>query len=337
MRVLVVKTSSMGDVVHTLPALTDAAAAVTDIRFDWVVEEAFAEIPSWHPAVDRVIPVAIRRWRGSPMQALRGIEVKAFKIQLRKVTYDMVIDAQGLLKSALIARLVKAPRAGMDFATVRERLAALAYHRRIHVPRDMHAVERVRLLFAEALGYRKPDAKGDSGLDLSRFRMSGERAPNVVFLHGTSRPDKHWPESYWRELCERVTAAGFRVNLPWGCERERARAERIAEISPQAQVLPKLNLQGVASVLAHTDAVVTVDTGLGHLAAALNVPTVALYGPTSPALVGTYGERQSHLRAADYNGAVDRHIKPSAMAPLTPDRVWQALQPLLRDESSHDA
>lgn len=334
MRVLVVKTSSMGDVIHTLPALTDAAAAIPGIVFDWVVEEAFVEIPGWHPAVDRVIPIALRRWRGKPLQSLRGIEWKQFKVQLRKYPYDLVIDAQGLLKSAAVARLVKAPRVGMDKHSVRERLASMAYDQKLHVPRRMHAVERVRSLFAQALGYRKPDTLGDSGLDFSRFTMSGERQPNVVFLHSTSRADKYWPEPYWRELCQRVTDAGYRVNLPWGSEKERERARRIAEVSPSAQVLPRLNLHGVATVLAHTDLVVAVDTGLGHLAAALNIPTVALYGPTDPVLVGTYGEHQIHLRAGEPAGKVDKAIHPAIMAPLTPERVWQSVAEVLQGETA---
>lgn len=329
MRVLVVKTSSMGDVIHTLPALTDAVTALPGISFDWVVEEAFAEIPAWHPAVKRVIPVAIRRWRKTPLATARSVEWRDFKGQLRKSNYDLVIDAQGLVKSALVARLVKAPRVGMDFSTVRERAAALAYHRRVHVPRDLHAVERLRLLFAEALGYPKPPYRGDSGLDLNRFTTSGATEPNLLFLHGTTRADKHWPEPYWLELCRLATAAGYQVNLPWGSEAERERAERIAAVSPAARVLPKLNLHGVASALVRADAVVSVDTGLGHLAAALELPTVALYGPTSPALVGTYGRNQYHLLAADAPAPLDKSIRPAAMASLTPEIVWQTLSPLL--------
>ncbi|MFT5575683.1 MAG: heptosyltransferase-1 [Bermanella sp.] len=329
MRVLIVKTSSMGDVIHTLPALTDAVAAIPGIAFDWVVEEGFAEIPSWHPAVDKVIPVAIRRWRKTPIAALGGIEWKAFKGQLRKGTYDLVIDAQGLLKSALVARLVNAPRAGFDKETVREKLASWFYHRHFHVAREQHAVERTRQLFALALGYEKPSSAGSYGIDTRRFKLSGEREPYAIFLHGTSRHDKHWPENYWLELCRDVTAAGYEVRIPWGSEAERERAQRIAEVSPAAKVLPKLNLQGVAAELQNADVVVSVDTGLGHLSAALGRPTVALYGPTSPDLVGTYGANQVHLLAGDFPRDELPASDPVVMTPLTPARVLQALQDLL--------
>ncbi len=331
MRVLLIKTSSMGDVIHTLPALTDAATAIPGIVFDWVVEEGFAEIPGWHPAVDKVIPVAIRRWRKSPLASARGIEWKAFKGQVRKENYDLVIDAQGLLKSAILMRLVKAPRAGMDSATVREKVASWFYHRKYHIPREQHAVERTRQLFAQALGYEKPKTRGDYSIDTQKFKLSGEREPYAIFLHGTSRHDKHWPETYWLELCKQVTNAGFDVRLPWGSEAERERALRIAEVSEKAKALPKLNLQGVAAELQRANFVVSVDTGLGHLAAALNVPTVALYGPTSPNLVGTYGANQKHLLAGEYPRGDLPATDPVVMTSLTPRRIWAAVESLMSE------
>ena len=129
MRVLLIKTSSLGDVIHTLPALTDAARAIPGIRFDWVVEEGFAEIPAWHPAVDAVIPVAIRRWRKKPLQAVRSGEWSNFKRRLRETQYDLVIDAQGLLKSAWLTRYARAEVVGLDKSSAREPLAARFYQR----------------------------------------------------------------------------------------------------------------------------------------------------------------------------------------------------------------
>jgi heptosyltransferase-1 len=328
-RVLVVKTSSLGDVIHTLPALTDAARALPGVVFDWAVEEAFAEIPAWHPAVARVIPVALRRWRRQILQTLRGGELQRCKNLVRQQHYDCVIDAQGLLKSAWVARWAGAPVIGLDRNSAREPLAALAYRRGIAVPRQQHAVERVRTLFAAALGYQIPAARGDYGLDRSRFRQVAAQR-RVVFVHGTTRADKHWPEAYWRELCARVTGAGVQVALPWGNECERARAERIAAVSPLAAVPPRPNLQGVAALLAQSTAAVAVDTGLGHLAAALDVPALSLYGPTSPALVGAYGNHQIHLQAGGL--PLPAGVEPRAMAPLTPERVWRALAPLLSED-----
>lgn len=273
MRVLIIKTSSLGDVIHTLPALTDAAHAIPGIRFDWVVEEGFAEIPSWHPAVDQVIPVAIRRWRRNLWQTFKSGEWRQFKQRLRERQYDLVIDAQGLVKSAWLTRLVKAPVAGLDRYSAREGWASRFYDRRLSVALGQHAVERVRQLFALALAYDLPAGLGDYGLNLDRLQLQ-PAAPYVVFLHGTTWATKHWPEVYWRELAERLGRKGLQVRLPWGNPDEQARAERIAQGLQHCQVLPKLNLAGVARVLAGAKACVAVDTGLGHLAAALDVPTL---------------------------------------------------------------
>lgn len=330
MRVLLIKTSSLGDVIHTLPALTDAQRALPGIRFDWVVEEGFAEIPAWHPAVAQVIPVAIRRWRKHPLQTWRSGEFRRFKARLRETHYDLVIDAQGLLKSAWLTRYVKAPVAGLDRDSAREPLATRFYDRAYAVPREQHALERVRQLFAQALGYPLPVGTGDYGLECSRL-ASGSEEPYLLFLHGTTWPSKHWPEANWRELAERMCAFGWAIRLPWGNAEEKARAERIASGLPQVAVLPKLNLAGVAGVIAGARACVAVDTGLGHLAAALDVPCISLYGPTRPGRVGAYGRSQVHLCAGGPNaGSGDRH-KP-CFDDLPAERVAAELKALLRAE-----
>ncbi len=327
MRVLLIKTSSLGDVIHTLPALTDAARAIPGIQFDWVVEEGFAEIPAWHPAVAQVIPVAIRRWRKNLWQTLRNGEWRRFKARLRETRYDLVIDAQGLLKSAWLTRYVKAPVAGLDRDSAREPLASRFYAQRYAVPREQHALERVRQLFAQALGYPLPSAIGDYGLN-RRQLAAASASPYLLFLHGTTWPSKHWPEACWRELAERMSAQGWAVRLPWGNASEQARAERIVAGLDNAAVLPKLNLAGVAKVIAGAQACVAVDTGLGHLAAALDVPSISLYGPTLPGRVGAYGRAQIHLCASGPNaGLGDRH-KP-CFDDLLPERVATELQALL--------
>ena len=302
MRVLLIKTSSLGDVIHALPALTDAARAIPGIRFDWVVEEGFAELPGWHPAVDRVIPVAIRRWRKNIWQTIKSGEWRRFKQRVREVKYDLVIDAQGLVKSAWLTRYVKAPVAGLDSQSAREPLASRFYSRRLAVARGQHAVERVRQLFAVALGYDLPKGLGDYGLSVDKLVELPRKNPFVLFLHGTTWDTKHWPEAYWRELTERMGHLGVEVKLPWGNAAEKARAERIAQGLKNAVVLPKLNLAGVARVLADASACVAVDTGIGHLAAALDVPTLSLFGPTNPGLTGAYGRAQIHL-ASDFSCA----------------------------------
>ena len=291
-----IKTSSLGDVIHTLPALTDAKRAIPDIEFDWVVEESFAEIPSWHPAVNKVIPVAIRRWRKHLWHTWRSGEWRIFKQQLRNQPYDLVIDAQGLLKSAWLTRYANAPVAGLNKQSAREPMANRFYKHSYSVAWGQHAVERVRQLFAQALQYKLPEAIGDYGLDRHRVLTDLEPiTPYAVFLHGTTWVTKHWPELYWRQLAERLDAIGSCVKLPWGNVQEKARAERIAQGLANVEVLPKLNLKGVAQLLANADSCVAVDTGLGHLAAALDVPTISLFGPTDPSLTGAYGKGQIHL------------------------------------------
>jgi len=332
-RVLLIKTSSLGDVVHTLPALSDAQRAIPGIQFDWVVEEGFAEIPAWHPAVAQVIPVAIRRWRKNLLQTLRSGEWRRFKARLRETRYDLVIDAQGLLKSAWLTRYVKAPVAGLDRDSAREPLASRFYDRRYAVPRDQHALERVRQLFAQALGYALPQGIGDYGLDRAQLASPGEE-PYLLFLHGTTWPSKHWPEAYWRELAERMSAFGWAIRLPWGNTEEKARAERIAEGVAGASVLPRLNLGGVAKVVAGARACVAVDTGLGHLAAALDVPSISLYGPTLPGRVGAYGRSQVHLCASGPDAGKGDRVKP-CFDDLLPERVANELKALLRSAETN--
>ena len=239
MRVLIVKTSSLGDVVHTLPAISDAKAAMPNVVFDWVVEEGFAEIPAWHSAVDTVIPCALRRWRRNIFAARNSGEWRAFKVALRKKHYDLVIDPQGLLKSALVCSLVSAPKAGYDWHSIKERLASLFYSRKYTVAKDQHAVERIRQLFAQSLGYSLPEGVGSCGLDKTQF-TGGCGEGKFVFLHGTTREDKYWPESHWQALGQRLAEQQRGILLPWGDEQERERAERIASVVSTATVLPKL-------------------------------------------------------------------------------------------------
>lgn len=317
MRVLIVKTSSMGDVLHTLPALTDAMQAIAGIRFDWVVEEGFAQIPSWHEAVDRVIPVALRRWRKAWFSEPVKAERRAFRETLRAVRYDAIIDAQGLVKSAaLVTRLAHGLKHGMDWQSAREPLASLFYSRRHHIARQQHAVERTRELFAKSLGYSKPQTQGDYAIARHFVEDSAAGEPYAVFLHATTRDDKHWPEARWRDLLALMAASGLKIKLPWGAPHEEARARRLAEGFDYVEVLPRLSLEKVARELAGARMVVSVDTGLSHMAAALDRPNFTLYGPTDPGLIGGYGKNQLAVRSP--NGDLQQLTAETVFKTITP-------------------
>lgn len=314
-RVLIVKTSSMGDVLHTLPALTDAINVYPDIRFDWAVEEGFAQIPSWHQAVDTVIPVAIRRWRKNWFSAPIRAERAQFRQTIQAHHYDAVIDAQGLLKSAfLVTRYAKGTKHGYSRQSAREPLASFFYDIRHDVSKKMHAVERIRQLFALSLNYPIPQSQGDYGIAQHFLSLpSFDERPYLVFLHATTRDEKHWPESHWRELIALLADSGLRIKLPWGAEHEHQRAIRLAKDFDYVDVLPKMSLAEVAQVIAGAKTVVSVDTGLSHLTAALDKPNITLFGPTDPGLIGGYGKAQTAVKA---DGGDIGEIKPQQVFSL---------------------
>lgn len=323
MKVLIVKTSSLGDVIHSLPALTDAVKVLPGISFDWVVEESFQEIPRWHSHVQRVIPMAWRRWRKDLLKALRDKEMQGFYKTLRLAHYDKIIDAQGLMKSAVITLLAKGPSYGLDFASARENFASFLYKNRYKVVFEQHAVVRMRQLFAQVLDYPCPKTPADYGISQNFITQTQRDSQRLLFFHGTTWEGKKWPEAYWQALAKYCVDAGFFIDLPWGNEEEKQRAEHIASVSPQISVLPKLPLKDLAQLLMNSRAVVAVDTGLGHLAAALGVCTLSLYGPTDPTQIGACGANQFHLTPEHSHSLLD----------LPPERVWRELQDILSDST----
>jgi heptosyltransferase-1 len=291
LKILFVKTSSLGDVVHHCPAVSDAARAIPGAVIDWVVEEPFAAVAAMHPAVRRVIPVAVRRWRRTWWRAQVRTELAAFRRVLAAERYDAVIDSQSLLKSALIARFADGRRHGMDRKSAREPLAAALYDVRHAVPRGMHAVERNRRLTAAALGVDVASPV-DYGLD----GLREGRSDAVVLLTMTSRADKLWPEERWIALGRSLARP---LVLPWGSEAERSRAGRIAAALPGAAVPTRMTLDQLACLFAGSQAVVGLDTGLTHLAAAVGARTVGIFCGSNPELTGLYGAPQ----AANVGGA----------------------------------
>ena len=287
-RILLVKTSSLGDLIHNLPLVNDIRSASPGATIDWVVEETFLFIARLHPGLTAAIPVAIRRWRRTPWRRGTRDEIAAFLRRLRAQSYDAVIDSQGLMKSALIAFAARGIRCGLDWKSAREPLG-MFYDRTFRVPWTQHAVERNRLLAALALGYALPDRLDYGITAVARafdWLGAGEYA---VLLHATSGDYKLWNENNWITLGKSLNALGIKCVLPWGNVVERRRAERIANALCAAAVPPALSLDDLAALFAGARAVTGVDTGLTHLAAALGKPTVGIFVATNPAATGIYG------------------------------------------------
>ena len=291
MRVLLVKLSSLGDVLHNLPVVSDLARAMPEIEIDWVTETPYAALLALHPQVRRVYTTHLRDLKKRWWSPAAWATLKDDKARLSRETYDTIVDTQGLIKSALVARVANGPIAGFSRETAREPLAARGYDQHFAVPCDLHAVERNRRLAAGIFGYALSETV-NYGLRVPPS-VANAMLPTsyVVFLHATSRADKMWPEAHWIALaeCLRRREQDIGVVLPWGNAAEKRTSERLASAIPAAIVPPSMSLLGAASLLARARGVVGVDTGLAHLSVALARPTVGLYLTTSPALTGLYG------------------------------------------------
>jgi len=283
--ILIIKTSSLGDVVHQMPAIVDASRARPELRITWLVEEAFAPLVRLHPLVAEVITVATRRWRSQLATGATWREIGRFRALLRERGFDKVIDTQGLIRSAIMARLARGERHGYDGRSIREPFAARFYDVTHAVRRDLHAVTRNRMLTGLSLGYRPPE-EVDYGLIRSP-RTDSQRY--AVLLHGTSRSAKEWRAEDWIETGRWLQAKGLQIVLPWGTEAERLLSERLSRDIAGSRVLPRQSLDLTAQVIGNAALVIGVDTGLMHLAAAYRVPLVGIYVSTDPGLTGPVG------------------------------------------------
>jgi heptosyltransferase-1 len=323
--VLIVRTSSLGDLVHMLPAMSDIARHVPDARIDWIAEESFAEIPAWHPAIRNVITVAHRRWRKAWWSASVRAERKVLAERLRDTRYDIVLDMQALLKSAWLVRQTRGVRHGLDWRSAREPLASLFYDVRHRVEFWQPAVIRQRALAGLTFGYT-PVGKPDFGLQqLARqAQLSGNGngataaacSDYAVIMPSASRPDKLWPEEDWRAVFEVLRRAGCELRLLAGSAQEAERAAQLLAGMEGAEVVPRMDLTSVARLLAGARLMVGLDSGLTHLSAALGRPTVGIYRASTPVRTPLVGD--------SYTASLgDRGAPPSRDAVLA--AVEQAL------------
>lgn len=338
----------MGDLVQALPALSDAAAIYPNLIFDWVADESFAEIPAWHPAVGQVFPIPLRRWKSVSRQAvLRGI-LLSWRKDIKEQRYDAVIDLQGNFKSAALARGASGERHGYDGTSIREWGAHFAYNRRHAVAKNQHAILRMRKLMSRSLNYPLSESEPNFALDPLSWPdcdIDLPAKPFLVFVTNASWPTKSWPQESWKSLVSLADDLDYQILLPWGSEAEHRQVQQIAVGYKNAFVLPRLNLGSLAGLMLRSAGTVSVDTGLAHISAALGRPTVTLYGPTDPRLIGASGPQSDHLAAKtyacipcyrklckvdDYQGAEARCLSELPVA-----QVWQALQSAIGRSETH--
>jgi heptosyltransferase-1 len=283
-RILIIRPSSLGDIVHAMPIVHDMHHHRADLAIDWVVEEPFVGLVEMNRGVRRVIAVALRRWRRGALSRSTWGEMRGFSRELKREHYDAVIDLQEQVKGALLARFARGPVHGPDRRSVREPIAALLYRHRYRIDPQQHLIDRCRQLAGSALGY------APSGPPRFELRTPPLRdappAPYAVFVHATSRRDKLWPEQSWNALIEHFRWAGMTIVLPWGDAAEATRSRRLAAGRPEVIVPERRDLPQLAALLGGAEVVVGVDTGLTHLAAAVGAPTVALFVATDPHLAG---------------------------------------------------
>lgn len=336
MKILLIKMSSMGDIFHTFPAITDLKDKHPEVKIDWVVEEGFAEIAAWHPAINRVIPIALRRWvKNKNKHSWR--EFKAWHNGLQREHYDCVIDAQGLLKSALVAKCALTDTFhGYDKNSAREPISSWFYHFTHKVEKNQHAVERTRQLFGSIFNYT-PSPALNFGIN-QNFSHVQKNPRKLIFIIGTSWSTKLWSTHHWQTLAGIALAQDYQLEIIWGSDNEKAIADHIIACHPAAtRPQQRLSITTIAEKLVEACGVIGLDTGFSHLAGALETPTIALYGPTSPSKVGLIGQHTSNLQMSPALECMPCHKRscrllpekskdtPPCMAGILPENIWQKL------------
>ena len=296
MKVLILKLTSMGDLMHALPALTEAEQNIEDVSFDWVVDKAFSSVPSWHPTVDKVINTDHRNWRKQFLSAESRAALSLVKKEINATDYDFVVDMQNNLKSAFLSFLSNHKVTGMDASSSREYPAHWAYSKRINIKKSLHAIERQKELLASTLGYKSVPGV-DYGISKVKFLKPAFDLPTnyMVLVQNASWPTKQWPVDHWKDLVKYLGDQDVNVILPSGSKNELMRAREISSVSEKATALEVLPLNEVAHIIDNADYCICSDTGLAHLSAVVNTPSLTLYGPTDTKLIGTTGNNQIHI------------------------------------------
>lgn len=290
LKILLVKMSSMGDLVHNLPVVTDIITHFPDAHIDWVAEEDYVPIPSLHPRVHQVLPIALRRWRRSLLSRNTRQEMAAFRKALQATDYDLIIDTQGLLKSALLSCLAQGKRIGGDRHSIKEPFAAPFYNRQISVAWSRHVIDRCRAVAAGELGYAI-DSRPVFNIQAPALVADWlPTTPYCVLMHAASRPEKLWSETHWRDLGQFLAKQGLTIALPWGSQDELARSRRLADLIPGAFIPPRMDLATVAGFLSGSRIVVGLDTGFTHFAAALARPTVGIFCDSDSVQAAVFGD-----------------------------------------------
>ena len=290
-KILIIKSSSMGDVIHALPVAFDIKQAQPDAEVHWVVEESFADIPDLSPFVDRKILTAFRRWRKHPLARQTRSEFSDLKRLLRHEKYDCVIDIQGLMRSALVARLSGAESWGYSKDTIREPLASRFYTHTLPVAESLRPVRRYRTMVSRVLGYDIDPENPRYGLKVKPTPPAGVSGSYAALAVNTSRAEKLWPQSRWIDVVRELRKEGLQSVLFWGNDDERRRVEEIACGVEDAVIMPRSSLKALAQTIAGACCLAGVDTGLTHLGAALGVPSVGIIVGTSAELFSLVSEK----------------------------------------------
>ncbi len=346
MKILVIKTTSLGDIVHTFPAVSQIHKHFPQAQIDWAVEEEFSSLPLLHHAVTNIRITKWRKWKREPFAVKRNYaQWRQLKQQLKEQDYDVAIDAQSLLKSALVGKGIGAVFHG--FAKGRDPFASLYYDEKHTITADelslyngqqghdgrQHKVPLMMKLCAASLGYAADISDCDYGIDLSRLKSKENQITSVsstkqkVFLcHKASQKQKELPDDFWQDLIAVLSTSGYQCILPGHSDNERAHAHKLAEgYESNCDILPRLSIREIAQVMLNCNAVISLDTGLAHLATALGLRTIAIYLVSDPLIFGCYGNNAINLTVAN-NPKLKRHSPPQ-------NKLFSSASSMLRCEA----